>query len=183
MISKNYIALLSGILVFILVLMLPAPSGLSVPGKNAAAVVLLMSIWWITGAIPIYVTAFLPLALYPILKILPASETAANYGHNYVLMLLAGFILAKAIEIQNLHKRIALVLINTFGTNRKKIILSIMLATAFLSMWIANVTAALLMLPIALSIIRKEESESPANNSFSKALMLGVAYAATIGGV
>ena len=181
--SKNYIALLSGILVFLIVLILPAPSGLSVPGKNAAAVVLLMSIWWITGAIPIYATAFLPLALYPILKILPASETAANYGHNYVLMLLAGFILAKAIETQNLHKRIALVLINTFGINRKKIILSIMLAAAFLSMWISNVTAALLMLPIALSIIRKEESENPANNSFSKALMLGVAYAATIGGV
>lgn len=184
-ISKNYIALLSGILVFLIVLILPAPSGLSVPGKNTAAVVLLMSIWWITGAIPIYATAFLPLALYPVLKILPAADTASNYGHNYVLMLLAGFILAKSIETQNLHKRIALVLMNIFGTSRKKIILSIMLATAFLSMWIANVTSALLMLPIALAIIKKEESDAPegTNNKFPKALMLGVAYSATIGGV
>ncbi len=183
MISKKYIGLLSGLLVFILVLFLPEPAGMSVAAKNAAAVVLLMSIWWITGAIPIYVTAFIPLALYPLLKILPAHETAANYGHNYVLMMLAGFILAKAIETQNLHKRIALVLINTFGTSRKKIILSIMLATAFLSMWISNVTAALLMLPIALAIILKEESESAVKSYFSAAMMLGVAYSATIGGV
>lgn len=181
--SKKYIGLLSGLLVFFLVLFLPEPAGLSVAGKNAAAVVLLMSIWWISAAIPIYATAFLPMVLFPLLKILPAAETAENYGHNYVLMLLAGFILAKAIETQNLHKRIALVLVNTFGTSRKKIILSIMMATAFMSMWIANVTAALLMLPIALAIIHKEETDNSAGSDFSKALMLGVAYSATIGGV
>jgi sodium-dependent dicarboxylate transporter 2/3/5 len=183
MISKKNIGLLSGLLVFILILVLPEPTGMSVAAKNAAAVVLIMSIWWISGAIPIYATAFLPLVLFPLLKILPADETAANYGHNYVLMMLAGFILAKAIETQNLHKRIALVLINTFGTSRKKIILSIMMATAFISMWIANVTAALLMLPIAIAIILKEETETSNKSSFSKALMLGVAYSATIGGV
>jgi sodium-dependent dicarboxylate transporter 2/3/5 len=183
MISKKNIGLFSGILVFLIVLLLPEPSGMSVAAKNAAAVVLIMSIWWISGAIPIYATAFLPLVLFPLLKILPAGETAANYGHNYVLMMLAGFILAKAIETQNLHKRIALVLINAFGTSRKKIILSIMMATAFISMWIANVTAALLMLPIAIAIILKEETETSDKSSFSKALMLGVAYSATIGGV
>jgi solute carrier family 13 (sodium-dependent dicarboxylate transporter), member 2/3/5 len=183
MISKKYIGLLSGLIVFFVILLLPEPPGMSVAAKNAAAVVLIMSIWWISGAIPIYATAFLPLVLFPLLKILPAADTAANYGHNYVLMLLAGFILAKAIETQNLHKRIALVLINTFGTSRKKIILSIMTATAFISMWIANVTAALLMLPIALAIILKEETGTAGKSSFSTALMLGVAYAATIGGV
>ena len=183
MLSKKYIGLLSGLIVFFVVLCLPEPAGMSVAAKNAAAVVLIMSIWWISGAIPIYATAFLPLVLFPLLKILPAADTAANYGHNYVLMLLAGFILAKAIETQNLHKRIALVLINTFGTSRKKIILSIMIATAFISMWIANVTAALLMLPIALAIILKEETGTSGKSSFSTALMLGVAYAATIGGV
>ena len=183
MISKKQIGLLSGLAVFFVTLALPEPAGLSVAGKNAAAVVLLMSIWWISGAIPIYATAFLPLVLYPLLKILPAAETAANYGHNYVLMLLAGFILAKAIETQNLHKRIALVLINAFGTSRKRIILSMMMATAFMSMWIANVTAALLMLPIGLAIIMKEEKESSEKSPFSRALMLGLAYSATIGGV
>ncbi len=183
MISNKYIGLLSGVIVFILVLFLPEPLGMSVAAKNCAAVVLIMSIWWISGAIPIYATAFLPLVLFPLLKILPADATASNYGHSYVLMMLAGFILAKAIETQNLHKRIALVLINTFGTSRKRIILSIMMATAFLSMWIANVTAALLMLPIAIAIILKEESKTSGKSSFSKALMLGVAYSATIGGV
>jgi solute carrier family 13 (sodium-dependent dicarboxylate transporter), member 2/3/5 len=183
MISKKYIGLLSGLLVFFLVLILPEPEGMSVAAKNTAAVVLLMSFWWISAAIPIYATAFLPVVLFPLLKILPAADTAVNYGHNYVLMLLAGFILAKAIETQNLHKRIALVLINKFGTSRKKIILSIMLASAFMSMWIANVTAALLMLPIALAIILKEEAGSSVKTGFSSALMLGVAYAATIGGV
>ena len=183
MISRKYIGLLIGLIVFFIVIFLPEPAGMSVAAKNAAAVVLIMSIWWISGAIPIYATAFLPLVLFPLLKILPAAETAANYGHNYVLMLLAGFILAKAIETQNLHKRIALVLINTFGTSRRKIILSIMTATAFISMWIANVTAALLMLPIALAIILKEETGTNEKSSFSTALMLGVAYAATIGGV
>jgi solute carrier family 13 (sodium-dependent dicarboxylate transporter), member 2/3/5 len=183
MLSRKYIGLFSGLIVFFIVLLLPEPAGMTIAAKNAAAVVLIMSIWWITGAIPIYATAFLPLVLFPLLKILPAADTAANYGHNYVLMLLAGFILAKAIETQNLHKRIALVLINTFGTSRKKIILSIMVATAFMSMWIANVTAALLMLPIALAIILKEETGTTGKSSFSTALMLGVAYAATIGGV
>ncbi|MCF8379315.1 MAG: SLC13 family permease [Bacteroidales bacterium] len=182
---KNYIGLIGGLVIFIIILILPAPQGLSVQGKNAAAVVVLMSIWWIAGSIPVYVTAFIPLALYPVLKILPAGATAVNYGHNYVLMLLAGFIIAKGIENQNLHKRIALVLINTFGTSRRTIILSTMLATAFMSMWIANVTSALLMLPIALAIISKEEANGSGkvNGNFSKALMLSVAYSASIGGV
>src|SRR5512138_2944430 len=179
MLSKKYIGLFSGLIIFFIIIFLPEPAGMSVAAKNAAAVVLLMSIWWITAAIPIYATAFLPVVLFPILKILPAAETAVNYGHNYVLMLLAGFILAKAIETQNLHKRIALVLINAFGTSRKKIILSIMTATAFISMWIANVTAALLMFPIALAIIIKEESAASTKSTFPTALMLGVAYSAT----
>lgn len=178
---KGYTGLFSGILVFLIIIFLPAPESMTVEAKNAAAVVMLMSIWWIAGSIPIYATALVPLALYPMLGILSANETAVNYGHNYVLMLLAGFILAKAIETQNLHKRIALVLIHTFGTSKRKIILMVMIATAFMSMWIANVTSALLMLPIGLSIISKEE-ESNKTSSFSTALVLAIAYSATIGG-
>ncbi|MFZ2906392.1 MAG: DASS family sodium-coupled anion symporter [Cyclobacteriaceae bacterium] len=182
--SKRYIGLFTGILAFIVIMLLPEPAGLSPQGKSAAAVVVLMSIWWITEAIPVFATAFLPLALYPILEILPASKTAANYGHNYVLMMLGGFFLGKAIETQNLHKRIALVIINTFGISRKRIIFSMMLATAFLSMWIANVTAAVMMFPIALSIVTKEEEEIKGKQStFAKALMLGIAYSATLGGL
>lgn len=174
--------LFAGLIVFLIILALPNPAGLSPEGKRAAAVALLMTIWWISEAIPIYATAFLPLALYPLLGILPAEETAANYGHNYVLMLLAGFFLAKAIELQHLHKRIALIVIKLLGTSRRTIILSFMIATAFLSMWIANVAVALLMLPIALAIIGKEESQEEKAGAFGLAMMLAIAYAASVGG-
>ncbi|MDO9154209.1 MAG: DASS family sodium-coupled anion symporter [Paludibacter sp.] len=183
MLSTKLIGLLSGIIFFVLILLLPTPNSMSIEAKSVAAVVVLMSIWWLTAAIPIYATAFLPLVLFPLLKILPAQDTAANYAHNFVFMMLGGFILAKAIETQNLHKRIALVLMNIFGTGRKRIILSIMLATAFLSMWISNITTALLMLPIALAIVVKEETGTNGATTFSKALILGVAYSATIGGL
>ncbi len=85
------LGLLAGILLFAVLALLPEPKGLSPEGKYAAATALLMTIWWITEAIPIYATAFVPLAVYPLFGILPAEETAANYGHNYVLMLLGGF--------------------------------------------------------------------------------------------
>lgn len=181
--QTKLIGLLGGLAILFLLLVLPAPEGLSPEAKAAAGVALLMTVWWITEAIPIYATAFVPMALYPLLKILPAEETAANYGHNYVLMLLAGFFLARAIEGQNLHKRIALVIIHFLGTSRQRLILSFMLATAFLSMWIANVAVALLMLPIALALINKEEAEADGQlSNFGLALMLAIAYAASVGG-
>lgn len=183
--SSRYIGFFSGIIAFIIILLLPAPEGLSPEGKSAAAVVVLMSIWWMTEAIPVYVTAFLPLVLYPPLGVLKPAATAANYGHNYALMFLAVFFLAKAIEVQNLHKRIALSIINVFGTSRQKIVLSMMIATAFVSMWIANVTTALMMLPIAMAIVAKDDQSAQINpnQNFGTALMLGIAYASSIGGL
>jgi solute carrier family 13 (sodium-dependent dicarboxylate transporter), member 2/3/5 len=183
MLSTRYTGLLLGIVAFIGIMLLPAPVGLSVQAKSAAAVVVLMSIWWITEAIPVFATAFVPLALYPLLEILPADETAANYGHNYVLMMLGGFFLGKAIENQNLHKRIALVIVNIFGISRQRILMSMMIATAFLSMWIANVTAAVMMFPIAMSIIAKEEETTSGKSNFGTGLMLAIAYSATLGGL
>lgn len=164
-------------------LLLPVPTGMTPAGRNAAAVAMLMAIWWITEAIPIYATAFLPMALFPLLRILPAGETAISYGHDLVLMMISGFFIAKGIEAQNLHKRIALILIKALGTSRPRILLSIMVATAFLSMWIANVTAALMMLPIGVAIILKEEALGTSGSRFGVAVMLGIAYAASVGGV
>lgn len=181
--SKKYWGLWIGIVCFLVILFLPEPDGMSASAKATAAVVVLMSIWWISEAIPVYVTAFLPLVLYPVLKIMQPAQTAANYGHNYALMFLAVFFLAKAIETQKLHKRIALTIINMFGTSRKKIIFSMMAATGLVSMWIANVTTALMMLPIALAIVAKDEEVEGKVNSFATALMLSIAYAASIGGL
>jgi sodium-dependent dicarboxylate transporter 2/3/5 len=180
---KKNIGIVLGVSLFIIIQLLPTPVGLSYEAKGAAAVVVLMSIWWITEAVPVYVTAFIPLVLFPFFNILSPSETASNYGHNYVLMFLAIFFLAKAIEIQNLHKRIALKILTLFGTSRSKIILSMMIATAFISMWIANITTALMMLPIGLSIIEKDENISGEKNRFAPALMLAIAYSASIGGL
>ena len=184
--KRKVIGLYLGLIIFITILLLPTPDGMLPEAKRAAAVTLLMSIWWITEAIPISATAFLPMILFPLLGILDAGSTAVNYGHNYVLMLLAGFIIAKAFEIHNLHRRTALTIIKYLGTSRQLIILSFMLATALLSMWIANVAITLLMLPIGIAIIAKEAENGDSQETESKfglALMLSIAYSASIGGI
>lgn len=181
--KTNFFSFFLGLGILFLFILLPQPEGLSREAMYAAGVTLLMAVWWIGEAIPIYATAFAPLVLFPLLGIETAGETAENYGHNYVLMLLGGFMLAKAIEVHQLHKRIALLIIRYLGNSRIRIMLSFMLATAFLSMWIANVAVTLLMLPIALAIVQKDENNTTeGNKNFGLALMLSIAYAASIGG-
>ncbi len=176
------IGLFTGILAFLLILLIPPTNGLSYQAIKVAAVAVLMTVWWVTEAIPIAATGLVPIAIFPLLGILTAGETCENYGHNYVLMLLAGFILSKAIELHHLHKRIALTIMKTIGSSRRKIILSFMVATALLSMWIANVAVALMMLSIAMAIIQEEKETSSHQPHFAVALMLSIAYAASIGG-
>ena len=172
----------SGIMVLLILMICPVPDGMQPEALKALGVALLMAIWWVSECIPIYATAFVPIALFPLLGILDANTTTENYGHNYVLMLLGGFFLAKSIELSGLHKRVALYIISKLGTSRRRIILSFMIATAFLSLWIANVAVVLLMLPIALAIVDKEEENKERNPKFGLALMLAIAYAASVGG-
>lgn len=172
----------SGIVALLILMIFPVPDGMQPEALKALGVALLMAIWWVSECIPIYATAFVPIALFPLLGILDASTTTENYGHNYVLMLLGGFFLAKSIELSGLHKRVALYIISKLGTSRRRIILSFMIATAFLSLWIANVAVVLLMLPIALAIVDKEEENKERNPKFGLALMLAIAYAASVGG-
>ncbi|WP_299537463.1 SLC13 family permease [Ulvibacterium sp.] len=178
--STHNVGLWLGIVLFLIVLALPIPHGLSLEGKRMGAIALLMVVWWVTEAIPIYVTAFLPVVLFPVLGVLDSAETTKVYGHNYVLMLLGAFILAKGIEKQNLHRRIALRIIGLLGTDQRRIILGFMVATAFLSMWITNMAVVLIMLPIASSLIESQRGNDIRN--FGLALLLGIAYAASIGG-
>ncbi|MFT4576834.1 MAG: sodium-dependent dicarboxylate transporter 2/3/5 [Polaribacter sp.] len=180
--KSKKIGLFAGILVLLLFIFIPTPEGMKKEAMYALGVALLMAIWWVTECIPIYATAFVPIALFPLLGILDANTTTENYGHNYVLMLLGGFFLAKSIELSGLHKRVALFIISKLGTSRKRILLSFMIATAFLSFWIANVAVVLLMLPIALAIVDKEEENKENNSKFGLAMMLGIAYAASVGG-
>ena len=150
--TKN-IGLISGPLSFILVINFFHPEGLTLEANAILASTVWMAIWWITEAIPISVTALLPIILFPLSGGLELSETTASFGHKYVFLYLGGFIIAIAMQKWNLHKRIALNIISFIGTDVIKIILGFMVATAFLSMWISNTATAVMMLPIAMAIV------------------------------
>jgi len=184
--TKN-IGLLSGPLAFILVLFFFQPEGLNPEAKAILASTIWIAIWWITEAIPIAVTALLPIILFPLTGGLDLTQTTASFGHKYVFLYVGGFIIAIAIQKWNLHKRIALNIIRIIGTNVIKIILGFMVATAFMSMWISNTATAVMMLPIAMAIVAQlkdnPNTKEDENEIFGKALMLGIAYSASIGGV
>lgn len=161
---KNYYGLISGLLVFFAFLFFIPDSSMPEPVKKMAGSALLMAIWWITEAIPIPVTAILPIVLFPLLKIMPTGQVTVNYGHHLIFLFLGGFIIALTIERWNLHKRIALKIIHFVGTNQRLIILGFMIATAFLSMWISNTATTMMMIPIGMAIITQmssSKSDSP----------------------
>lgn len=161
--------------------------GLSDQGNAVLAATLWIATWWITEAIPIAVTSLLPIVLFPLSGALPLAETSSSFGHRYVFLYMGGFILALAIEKWNLHKRIALNIIRLIGTDLRRIILGFMVATALLSMWISNTATAVMMLPIGVAIIKqmKDLKSTPENENliFGKALMLSIAFSASIGGI
>lgn len=152
---------------------------------NMAAVAVLMAILWITEAIPLAATSLIPLVLFPLLAILPGEEIAGAYINSVIFLFLGGFLIAIAMEKWGLHKRIALKIISVFGGTPNSIIIGFMLAAAFLSMWISNTATAVMMLPIALSIIKKMEEEfgEVKTLNFSRSLLLSIAYACSIGGL
>jgi solute carrier family 13 (sodium-dependent dicarboxylate transporter), member 2/3/5 len=159
------------------------------PGKpivtRMAAVAVLMAVWWITDAIPLFATAMLPMILYPLLGILSTKATAPIYVNSTIFLFLGGFIIALTMERWNLHKRIALVIIRLIGGGPSRIVLGFMVAAAFLSMWISNTATAIMMLPIGLAIIAEMESEFGVEEThkLTLGLMLGIAYACSVGGM
>lgn len=176
-----------GIVCFILVLLIPTFSEFTVIKKNMLAITVLMAIWWMSEALPLGITALLPLGLYPLLRIMKTSEVSTNYTHHLIFLFLGGFLIASAIQKWGLHRRFALFTIAFLGTNPRKVILGFMLSTALLSMWISNTATALMMLPIALAVIHQLPSENsthqPPQNTFAIVLLLGIAYSASIGGM
>ena len=176
---QKKIGFILGPLTFIILMFIGPFEGLSQPAHSILSSTLWIAIWWITEAIPIAATALIPIVLFPLSGGLDLSATTASYGHKFVFLYLGGFLIAIGIEKWNLHKRIAINIISFIGIDARRVILGFMLATAFLSMWISNTATSVMMLPIGIAIIKQLNE----NKIFGKALMLGIAYSASIGGV
>ncbi|GAB5551013.1 MAG: DASS family sodium-coupled anion symporter [Saprospiraceae bacterium] len=200
--SSKRIGLFLGPIAFLILLFIPNPAGLNTEAWKVLAIAVFMLIWWITEAVPLAVAALLPLLLLPLLGVQPLGENgypagidqafkmgdaSAPYASPIVFLFMGGFMIALAMERWSLHRRIALNIVKITGTNADGIVLGFMLATAALSMWISNTATTVLMLPIALSVITlllkdTENIMDKGKQNFALSMMLGIAYAANIGG-
>ena len=173
-----------GLASFVLLLAFPIDAG-NLPASRMAAVALLMAIWWVSDCIPLFATALLPLVFFPLLGIMSGRETAPIYFNSTIVLFIGGFMIALTMEKWDLHRRIALAIIHAVGGGPTRIVLGFMIAAAFLSMWISNTATAVMMVPIGLAIILQveEEFDRERAHSFSVGLMLGIAYACSVGGL
>ena len=160
-----------------------------------AGIAVLMAVWWITEAIPIPATALIPIVLYPLLDVMSPANVTQSYAHHLIFLFMGGFMIAVTVEKWNLHQRIALNTIRIVGMTPDRIILGFMIATAFLSMWISNTASTMMMLTVGLAVLHKIAEEIDADDTthnidtreghfrFGIALMLGIGYSASIGGI
>ena len=183
--KTKFIGLIIGIIFLIATCLLPSPESLNNKAWLTLGVAILMATWWLTEAIPLPATGLLPLVLFPLLGISSIKDTAQAFSHPIIFLFMGGFIIGLAMQHTGLHKRIAYYIISKFKSSPKSLVFGFMCATAFLSMWISNSATAIMMLPIALSIITvfKEDKNNIKNNNFDKALVLSIAFSATIGGI
>jgi sodium-dependent dicarboxylate transporter 2/3/5 len=189
---KRTISFLLGWLLFALLILAPAPAGMSRPAQQVAATVALMAAWWIGEALPLAATALVPLALLPLLGAAAATDVAHAYADPLIFLFLGGFFIAAAIEKWGLHRRIALGVLRVVGSSPSRIVLGFMLATAVLSMWISNTATAMMMYPIAIAVVKQrvrshgidlpEARRDEVERGFGLVVMLAVAYSASIGG-
>ena len=151
-------------------------------GAATAATLVLMGVWWMTEALPLAVTALLPLVVLPVVGVAPVQEIAAPYANKVIFLFLGGFVLAVALQRWDVHLRIALGVVRLVGTAPRRLVLGMMVATALVSMWVSNTATAVMMLPIGVSVLALLGRERGGVDArLSAALMLGIAYAATIG--
>lgn len=180
------VGLIVGILVFCSTLIFPPPTDLPYAGWRTAGLALMMAIWWSTEPVPIGVTALLPLIALPLAGIGDIGTAATPYANPLVFLFLGGFLLAEGLKRWGLHRRLAGFVVREIGAGPRRLVLGFMAATAFLSMWISNTSAVILMLPVAASVIAvvaRERADEKDARRFALALLLGIAYAASIGGV
>ena len=177
-----------GLGVFLFLMLTPSPESLSPVGWAVAAVTLLMAIWWATEAVPVAVTALLPLALFPLLQVTDFKTAALPYANPNIYLFMGGFILALGIESSGLHKRLALKMLIAIGNSGAKLVGGFMLVSALISMWVMNTSTTLMLLPIGLAVCASVAETIPnfsakERKNFETSLLLGIAYAASIGGM
>lgn len=186
--THQKVGLFLGPAVAMAILLNEPPGELSPAAWRTAAMGLMMAVWWATEAVPIAVTALLPLVCFPLLGIADIQATASPYANKVIYLFLGGFIVALAMQRWNLHRRIALTVLQYAGGNGASLVGGFMLASALLSMWVMNTSTTMMLLPIAVSIIgvihaTVHDLDERGRRDFQYALLLGVAYAATIGGM
>lgn len=176
--------MLLGLALLLLTLVAPPPAGMSPIAWHCVGMALLMASWWSTEAIPIPVTSLLPLVLAPALGIGDIKTVAASYANPIIYLFLGGFLLGIAMQAWHLHRRVALQVLRVVGSEPKRQIAGFMIATGFISMWVSNTATTIMMLPIGLSVLSLLDKSDPAElKRFATALLLGIAYSASIGGV
>lgn len=183
--NRAFIPVFLGLVLLAITLVFPPPfSGMSVAAWRTLGLAVLMVIWWIAEAAPLAVTSLLPLLIAPLVGISDMEKIAAAYAHPLIFLFMASFMLSLAMEKCGLHRRIAFVTLRFFGVRPQLQIAGIMLVTAFISMWMSNTATAVMMLPIGLSLIELMKAQSQNHSrAFANALLLGIAYAASIGGM
>ncbi|WP_026129071.1 SLC13 family permease [Nocardiopsis prasina] len=183
------IGLVLGPLLFVLTLLFFHPEGLSPEGRAVLATTLWVATWWITEAIPIPVTSLLPIVLLPLSGALDGDVVVSAYGNDIIFLFLGGFSIAIAMEKWNLHQRIALTIVAAIGTSPRRIVLGFMVATGFLSMWVSNTAATMMMIPVGLAVAYQAARSLRGGefaddlSKFEKSMVFGIGYAATIGGL
>ncbi|MFT4679422.1 MAG: sodium-dependent dicarboxylate transporter 2/3/5 [Flavobacteriales bacterium] len=168
-------------------LMLTSPEGLSVEAWAVVRVAIWMLVWWVSEAVPLAVTSLLPILLFPMLGVMGINDACKPYGSKFIFLFMGGFVLALAMEKWNVHKRIALGVVRLTGNKANRIIFGFMLSSWLLSMWISNTATTVMMLPIATSVVgllfAKGQKNDKGAQNFSLTMMLGIAYAANVGGI
>jgi solute carrier family 13 (sodium-dependent dicarboxylate transporter), member 2/3/5 len=181
--STQHYGLIGGVIAFVAMLLLPAPAAMPLAAWHVAALVVLMAIWWMTEALPLTVTALLPFLFVPLFGVMPANAIAKEYYSPILFLILGGAFLALAIERVGLHRRLALGLLKLARPTAGGLLFAFMGATALLSMFISNTSTALIMVPIALAVLRAGGVGEGRTDGLAGAMMMGVAFAASLGGL
>ncbi|MEE8151409.1 MAG: DASS family sodium-coupled anion symporter [Nitrosomonadaceae bacterium] len=179
------IGLVLGLFLFFYSLFSTPPANMSEQAWITAGVGMLMAVWWVTQVLPLPVTSLLPIILFPLIGISSVREATVPYVNPVIFLLLGGFIIATALQRWQLHRRLALTILHLVGSHPHAIVGGFMVVSALLSMWISNTATTIMMLPIAISLahVMLEGQSKEAANKFTVCLMLGIAYAASIGGL